>query len=129
MSTFALPILVLLAYLLAIRLATRGNYRNLSPGEALPLVKSGTMYILDVRTVPELAGGCLPGAHSIPLNQIRQRMAEIPKGPILVYCASGMRSRRAASMLSQAGHQEIVNLAGGFLSWNHQGLPVAPRSA
>lgn len=127
MADFVFPAILLVAFMLAFRLATRGKYRNLSPAEALSLVQSGNFYVLDVRNAEELASGCLPGAHTIPLGQLRQRLSEIPRGPILVYCASGMRSRRAASLLSQAGYEEIVNLSGGFFGWSQQGLPVTRK--
>ena len=128
MSEILLATVMLTAFVVALRLATQGHYRNLVPAKALPLVQSGSVYILDVRNPNELKAGCLPGAHCIPLGQLSQRLAEVPRGPVLVYCASGLRSRMAANVLEKAGHQQIANLAGGFSAWSQQGMPVAPRS-
>jgi hydroxyacylglutathione hydrolase len=126
MTDFLVPVVLLVAFVLALRLTTRGNYKTLPAREAHALIQSGSVYVLDVRTPGELAGGCLPGSHCIPLGLLGQRLAEVPQGPVLVYCASGMRSRMAASILCKAGHQEVTNMAGGFSDWSRQGLPIVP---
>jgi len=75
--------------------------------------------ILDVRQPGEYAAGHIPGARLIPLAQLSDRLKEIPKASTtLVYCAIGGRSRVAAQMLSGKGFSEILNLTGGFKSWN-----------
>lgn len=70
--------------------------------------------VLDVRTPQEFRGGAYPGARNIPVQELQARIAEVPKGkPVVVYCASGMRSASAARVLSQAGF-DVVN-AGGLV--------------
>jgi phage shock protein E len=69
--------------------------------------------ILDVRTVDEFRGGAYPGAINIPVQVLAGRMGELPKGrPIVVYCASGMRSASAAGTLVRAGFKDVVNGGG-----------------
>jgi len=70
--------------------------------------------VLDVRTPKEFAQSHLEGVLHIPVDDLRARMAEIPKGkPVYAICHSGMRSYIACMMLSQEGY-ECYNLAGGY---------------
>ena len=69
--------------------------------------------ILDVRTVAEFRAGAYPGAVNIPVQVLSGSMGTLPKGkPIVVYCASGMRSARAATALVRAGFTDVVNAGG-----------------
>jgi rhodanese-related sulfurtransferase len=68
--------------------------------------------VLDVRTPQEFRGGAYPGAKNIPVQELASRLEEVPKGkPVVVYCASGMRSASAARVLAQAGF-DVVNAGG-----------------
>ncbi|MBE6514069.1 MAG: CoA-disulfide reductase [Thermoplasmata archaeon] len=70
--------------------------------------------VLDVRTSKEYAQSHLEGVLHIPVDDLRARMAEIPKGkPVYAICHSGLRSYIACMMLSQEGY-ECYNLAGGY---------------
>jgi phage shock protein E len=69
--------------------------------------------IVDVRTANEFGGGAYPGAKNIPVSELAGRLAEIPKDkPVVVYCASGMRSASAAKLMKQAGYPDVVNAGG-----------------
>lgn len=69
--------------------------------------------IVDVRTPEELRSGAYPGAVNIPLQELPRRLNEIPKnGPVIVYCASGIRSASAARILKQAGYAEVLDAGG-----------------
>jgi glyoxylase-like metal-dependent hydrolase (beta-lactamase superfamily II)/rhodanese-related sulfurtransferase len=77
---------------------------------------------LDVREPDELELGAVAGAVQIPLGDLPQHVAAIPPGrPLLVYCASGMRSTTAASVLERAGVGPVVNLSGGYGAWQEAG--------
>jgi rhodanese-related sulfurtransferase len=68
--------------------------------------------VIDVRSPGEFSGGAYPGARNIPVQEIGARLKEVPKGkPVVVYCASGMRSASAARVLAQAGF-DVVNAGG-----------------
>lgn len=77
--------------------------------------------ILDVRNPEELqAQGCLPGAHNIPLDELREHLKAFDKeNPILAYCAKGARGYVSSMLLAQHGFKEIYNLAGGFTAWKN----------
>ena len=79
---------------------------KVAPAEARRLVSEGAL-LLDVRSPGEFAGGHLDGAINIPVGSVSERAAELAKKgkPIVVYCASGMRSGSAASQLKRAGAQ------------------------
>lgn len=81
--------------------------------------------LLDVRTVKEYAEGHIKGAVLIPVQELEQRMAEVPKDKqVYVYCHSGVRSVRAANMLVKAGFTRIENVQGGIVAWKDAGYPV-----
>lgn len=90
----------------------RGDVATISPEEWKP---SGE-FLLDVRDESELAQtGRLPGAAHIPLDQLRDRMEEVPRDrKILVYCQKGQRGYLAACALQGRGYDNVTNLRGGF---------------
>jgi rhodanese-related sulfurtransferase len=80
--------------------------------------------LLDVRTPQEFASGHIPGARNIPLQNLAQRLGEVPADqPVIIYCRSGNRSQTAARLLAQAGYTQLYDL-GGIMQWQAQGLPV-----
>ncbi|MFD2393113.1 rhodanese-like domain-containing protein [Dietzia aerolata] len=64
----------------------------------------------------EVADGAIPGALNIPVDELRDRMDELPDGRVLAYCAVGVRGYLASRILVQAG-REAVNLDGGYTTW------------
>jgi rhodanese-related sulfurtransferase len=73
--------------------------------------------LVDVRTRGEVAAGSIPGAINIPLDDLRERIAELPAGRIIVHCKVGQRGHTAVRLLEQLG-REAVNLDGGYLTWS-----------
>jgi len=74
--------------------------------------------LLDVRQDWEYEEFHIPGAHLIPLTELADRQAEVPRDkPVLVYCASGGRSMAAAALLNGQGYEDIINLVGGAMAW------------
>jgi rhodanese-related sulfurtransferase/rubrerythrin len=74
--------------------------------------------ILDVRQPVEYEAGHIPGALLMPLPEITDHLQRIDRTkPVMVYCASGGRSRMAAQLLSGQGFNPIINVAGGFNAW------------
>lgn len=81
--------------------------------------------VLDVREPVEIEQGMLANAIRIPLGQLQERIAELPPKttPLLIYCASGVRSYAAAEMLRSLGWDDPVSMAPGFNGWKQAGLP------
>jgi len=83
---------------------------DVSGEQARELVADGAT-LIDVRSAGEFSGGHLDGAKNIPVGSIAARLEEIPKNKaVVLYCASGARSTRAAAMLKQQGYGEVHNL-------------------
>jgi len=81
--------------------------------------------ILDVRTPTEWAEGHLEGAVHIPLLELETRIAEVPKGALVVMCRSGYRSTIACSLLESRGWEHLQNLQGGWLAYESCHATVA----
>ena len=85
--------------------------------------------LLDVRRADEVAEGRIDGAHHIYVGQIEQRLAEIPPGPIVTYCASGRRALVAAAALRRLGRQDVSVCWGSMNAWKAAGYPVTKEPA
>jgi rhodanese-related sulfurtransferase len=73
--------------------------------------------LLDVRTPAEFGEGAIPGAVPMPLDALRDRLAELPAGrPVIAYCAAGQRGYMATRILREAGF-DAANLAGGYKTY------------
>lgn len=80
--------------------------------------------LLDVRQPDEYAEGHVPGAVLVPLDQLPDRLHDVPAGePLHVICRSGGRSLLAAELLRQHG-RDAVNVAGGTMAWIEGGHDV-----
>jgi rhodanese-related sulfurtransferase len=91
-------------------------------------LRAGGVPLIDVRRVEEYKEFHVPGAVLVPLDEVVERAAEIPKDQrVYVICAAGGRSRKAAEYLNQQGY-DTVNVAGGSNGWREAGLPVVEGS-
>jgi rhodanese-related sulfurtransferase len=106
--------------------AFAGNAKNVDSKQAKGiLAQKGNMFLVDVRTPDEYRQAHLRGAVSIPLNDLKSRLGEIPKNrPVLVYCAVGARSAPAAGFLAMKGYQEVYHLTDGLVGWYKNGFPI-----
>ncbi|MGH8179084.1 MAG: molybdopterin-synthase adenylyltransferase MoeB [Steroidobacter sp.] len=93
--------------------------RRLSPGELRSLLaKPGVVSIIDVREPKEFAVAHLPGALNIPVGEVQQRSAELPRADVVVFiCRSGARSLSASALVARAGATNLAHLEGGLLAW------------
>jgi thioredoxin 1 len=81
-------------------------------------------YVVDVREADEVAGGRVPGAVHIPMNDVPGRVAELPQDqPVFVICQAGGRSRQVVDHLREQGIAAI-NVAGGTGGWAQRGWPL-----
>jgi rhodanese-related sulfurtransferase len=74
--------------------------------------------LIDVRTASEYSAGTIKGARNIPVDEIRNRVSEIEKAPILVNCQVGQRGHTATMLLKELGF-DATNLDGGFLTYSN----------
>ncbi|MGB9428846.1 MAG: rhodanese-like domain-containing protein [Gammaproteobacteria bacterium] len=104
--------------------------RSLTPGEVIELrAKSPEpMTILDVRESWEYERVHLPDCLHIPMDDIRDRLAELnPQQTYVVLCHHGNRSRQVAAFLQSRGFSKAVNLEGGIEAWASSLDPALPR--
>lgn len=110
-TIFAVLVGLAIAFLLFRR---RGN---ISGDEARRLIESGSL-LVDVRSPAEFAGGHIEGAINVPLQTLGANMGKLgdKERPVVVYCASGVRSSGAASIMKRAGYADVRNL-GAMSRW------------
>lgn len=91
------------------------------------LAEDPSAYLLDVRKPEEFAAGHLSGAHLLnwlaPETFKRDANKINKTKTVYVYCRSGRRSNEAADYLAKQGYK-VVDMAGGILAWEKEGLPV-----
>lgn len=107
------------------------NRDSLAPvtrDELVARLRKGSVIVLDVRPKDEYTAGHLPGAISIPVNELKRRFKTIPRGRDVVACCRGpycVYAYEAVEVLRAAGIP-ARRLLGGFLEWRAAGLPVTP---
>lgn len=96
-------------------------------------MKSPGVQILDVRTAGEYQGGHFNNAlqaNWLNEKEFAERVQYIDKAkPVLVYCASGVRSEEAMNWMKQNGFQDVSNLKGGLSAWRMEGMPLETKAA
>jgi len=96
-------------------------YQHWQQGASSPI----PFVILDVRTVEEYKQGHIKGAKLIPVQVLASQLASVPKDrQVYVYCHSGVRSAKAASVLVGHGFTRVENMIGGIEAWKQAGYPV-----
>ncbi|HTY20452.1 MAG TPA: FAD-dependent oxidoreductase [Geobacteraceae bacterium] len=72
-------------------------------------------FLLDVRTPAEYAAGTIEGAVNIPLEQLRERITEIPENKqVILFCRAGLTAYNSARILEGNGITDYLNLSGGY---------------
>ena len=102
---------------------------NLTPTEAYDEIKAGGDFVLlDTREPHEYAEAHLEGATLVPPTEVVERIDELAPDTsqrVIAYCRSGARSARAVHQLQEElGYDNVVNIDGGILAWQQEGLPV-----
>jgi sulfur-carrier protein adenylyltransferase/sulfurtransferase len=111
--------------------ATKAEVREVDTAQADELRRRPKAVVLDVREPDEYEQGAIPGAVHIPRgtleSSVENRIAD-KAAPVIIHCASGVRSVFAAKTLSDMGYQDVVSVSGGFNKWKDEGRDwAAPR--
>jgi rhodanese-related sulfurtransferase len=100
-------------------------HAEISVRDAEQRVAGGSAVLIDVREPVEWRQGHAPGATSIPLAQLSARIASLSRDrDVLLICRSGNRSGVAQDILARAGFDHAINVQGGMLAWQRDGLPI-----
>lgn len=94
-----------------------GYSPSIGVDEALPLLESGAAVVLDVRTFGDFARGALAASIHIPVDELRDRMAEVPADrQILIVSKAGFEGHIAVRQLLQNGFENVRYVSGGITS-------------
>jgi rhodanese-related sulfurtransferase len=102
-----------------------GETPELDANTVHELATSGQVQILDVRTRAEYRQGHIEGAHSVPLGKLEESRFDLPVDrdtPVVAVCLTAHRSIAAVRLLQRLGY-DVVQLAGGMISWRKAKLP------
>ncbi len=100
---------------------------QIDPAEAREEVSSGDAILIDTREPHEWDEAHIDGATLVPPAEVGERIAELAPDPsqrVVLYCATGNRSARAADELRELGYENAASVAGGIAAWQEAGLPV-----
>lgn len=124
-------LMIVTTLIIKIELENRlSKVKQVNPIEAVRLMDDEDLVVLDTREDPEFKSGHIKGAVHIPVSKLKERMNELEKyknRPVLLYCRSGSRSNHSGKLLSQAGFENVQNLAGGMMAWGAANLPVTKK--
>lgn len=81
--------------------------------------------LIDTRTAEEFSFGSIPGAVNIPVDDLRERISEVPTDkPVVLFCAVGLRGYLAQRILMGIGYRNVRNLSGGYKLYSAAVTPV-----
>jgi rhodanese-related sulfurtransferase len=95
-----------------------------SPADVRAALAAGEVLLVDVREPNEYAYERIHGALLYPLSTFDPKAIPETERKLVVQCAGGVRSLRAAQALVAAGHRHVINLEGGLNAWKAAGQPV-----
>lgn len=94
----------------------------ISPQQVKERLAAGGVLLLDVRTRGEYAGGHIPNSISLPLDELKAKIARTApdkNAELIVYCLSGGRASQACGILAAMGYTNVKNL-GGISDWPYE---------
>jgi molybdopterin/thiamine biosynthesis adenylyltransferase/rhodanese-related sulfurtransferase len=106
----------------------KSRIEEVDPETAREEVERGEAVLVDTREPHEWDDAHVKGAKLVPPDSVRERVPELVPDRsrrVLLYCATGNRSARAADLLeSELGYRSVASVAGGIQAWRESGLPV-----
>jgi rhodanese-related sulfurtransferase len=115
------------ALLLWPALTSGGGASGINPTQVVQLMNREKAAVVDVCEPGEFAQGHILGAKNLPLGQLEAQLAQTVKNkttPLVLVCASGMRSRSAVAIAKKLGYENAQSLVGGMGAWRSASLPV-----
>lgn len=108
-------------------LSSGGGADSLNPNQVVQLMNRDKAVVVDVCGADEYAAGHVVGAKNVPLDQLETKLPGVVKNkatPLVIVCASGMRSKRALAVAKKLGYENVRSLSGGMGAWRSASLPV-----
>lgn len=100
---------------------------DLTASSAVQLMNREKAVVVDVCEMAEFAAGHIVGAKNIPLGDLEAKLPGAVKNktlPLILVCASGMRSGRAVAIAKKLGYEQAQSLGGGLKAWKEANLPI-----
>ena len=100
---------------------------GLSPNQAVQMINREKAQVIDVCSAEEYAAGHLVGACHVPLDQLEKQLEGVARSkaqPLILVCASGIRSKRAVAVAKKLGYEQAHSLSGGLKAWKEANLPL-----
>ena len=97
-------------------------------GPAHEMIEAASPFVVDVREYDEFAGGHIPEAVNMPLQEMSDYAAHLPEdreAPVLVVCETGNRSLSGALFLASLGYRDVRSINGGTTGWRNMGFDVS----
>lgn len=104
----------------------KGDLEGLDRSAILKKARAGEVVVLDVRPGEEFASSHLPHARSLPVDELKKRLDEIPMGvPVVAYCRGPfcVMAKQAVALLRKKGYRAF-HLTDGVAEWRARGLPL-----
>ena len=104
-----------------------GGAAGVTAAEAVQLMNREKAVVVDIGGADEFAAGHVVGAKHLPLGELEAKLTGAVKNkatPVVLVCASGMRSKRAVAIAKKLGYENARSLNGGMGAWRAANLPV-----
>lgn len=108
-------------------IAGGGGSDAISTNDAVQLINREKAVVVDVCGADEFKAGHVGGAKNVPLDELEAKLGGLVKNkstPVILVCASGIRSKRAVAIAKKAGFENARSLGGGLAAWRAASLPV-----
>lgn len=108
-------------------LISGGSMGALTISEAVALINKEKAVVVDVRTPEEFAAGSIVGAKNLPLAELADKLPAVSKNkelPLVLICATGVKSQRAVAAAKRLGFARAQSMAGGMAAWLAASMPV-----
>lgn len=129
MLTGILVVLIILFISNEFAIWTR-KFKVAAPKLAVELMNQQGATVLDIRNATEFKTGHIVDAKSVPLSSLEgslKSLENLKSAPIIVCCAMGQHSARAATTLAKAGFQKVYMLKGGVGAWQQENYPLSRK--
>jgi rhodanese-related sulfurtransferase len=109
----------------AMRDGQGGRAGSVTPAEATAALNQRQAVLIDVRPAADFAAGHIAQSRNVPLDDLAQKAASLPKNkPLILVGANGRDSAKAVAQFKAKGFEEVSNLTGGLTGWVGAGMPI-----
>jgi rhodanese-related sulfurtransferase len=125
MLSIALVVILILLFIVE-SIRAKLSARRISPVEATHLMNHEEAVVVDIRSPDAFYSGHIIGALSLPLVDLEKQYKKLEKyikKPIVIVCATGLESPRAAQFLIKNGYHALIH-AGGIRAWKEANMPL-----